>query len=212
MSGRGRGSNVERSALDKFLTPEAMLTPGAAGGTTMLIANALANNFGLPPSYIGLLLSFLFGLLVLASARELWLRVIYYVLNSLIIFCIAFGSGNLIASNGNRTHGFLSIFAPAYAAVDSTGELQKLRDEYTKLDAEHNNEVAKLSSLQKNGAPQSDIDKQNSLINDLQQKIAANLRSQVLLLEQQQRNEVVQSTPGVSQSSFFNTWTNPFKF
>ena len=42
------GGNLQ---LDKFLSPEAMLTPGAAGGITMLIANALANNFGFTPSY-----------------------------------------------------------------------------------------------------------------------------------------------------------------
>ena len=35
------------SDMEKFLTPESMLTPGLAGGMTMGITNALAFQFGL---------------------------------------------------------------------------------------------------------------------------------------------------------------------
>jgi hypothetical protein len=55
---------VVGSPIDKFLTPEAMLTPGAAGGVVMLIATVISHNFGLVPlytSYLGLVLSFVFG-------------------------------------------------------------------------------------------------------------------------------------------------------
>lgn len=57
MNGQG-----QEGALDKFLTPETMLMPGAAGGLTVIIANALSNTFGVSPSYIGLAISFLRGL------------------------------------------------------------------------------------------------------------------------------------------------------
>src|ERR1700753_1930481 len=43
--------------FDSFLTPEAMLTPGVAGAMTMMITNALWQNFALPPAYTGLALS-----------------------------------------------------------------------------------------------------------------------------------------------------------
>ena len=46
-----------------------MLTPGVAGAMTMMITNALWQNFALPPAYTGLALSFIFGLLVLAAAK-----------------------------------------------------------------------------------------------------------------------------------------------
>jgi hypothetical protein len=103
--------------IDKFLSPEAMLTPGVAGGTTMVIANALANNFEILSrnrSGVGLLLSFIFGLLVMTSPRQWWVRITYYVLNSLIIFCVAFGSGNLLVAPSAQGPGDTAyILVPA---------------------------------------------------------------------------------------------------
>src|SRR5438309_9701336 len=46
-----------------------MLTPGIAGGVTMLIANALWVAFSLPPRWTSLVLSFLLGLLVFVATR-----------------------------------------------------------------------------------------------------------------------------------------------
>ncbi|MDR3525597.1 MAG: hypothetical protein P4L66_16015 [Acetobacteraceae bacterium] len=224
------GSGGGGGALDKFLTPEAMLTPGAAGGITMLIANTLAKNFGLPPSYIGLALSFLFGLLVMASARKWWIQGIYYVLNSLIIFCVAFGSGNLVAAKGERGHDgtSLSLVAPAYADEPVPSPLQTLRDDYAKLDAEYNKEVDALAALQKNGALQSEIDRQNAVIQDLQQKKAANLSLQATALQQLlnadhdithgpgPNNAIAKTVPNQGilggPNSFFRQWVSPFNF
>jgi hypothetical protein len=104
--------------INQFLVPEAMLTPGIAGGTIMVIANALAFNFGVPNyrSSLGLLLSFMFGTLVITSQRQWWTRIIYYVINSLIIFCVAFGAGNLAAtSNLDNVKSVNLVFPSAYA-------------------------------------------------------------------------------------------------
>ena|SRR5258708_3591159 len=82
--------------VDEFLQPKAMLTPGIAGGLTMLITNAVTSQFGLLPNYTGLGISFLFGLLVLytsASIPRLQLLA-YYVLNSLVIFSVAIGTNH----------------------------------------------------------------------------------------------------------------------
>jgi hypothetical protein len=242
MRGARTGQPAEDGGtLDKFLTPEAMLTPGAAGGITMLIANALANNFGFTPSYIGLALSFLFGLLVMASVRKWWIRTTYYVLNSLVIFCVAFGSGNLVASKSAKARGetSLSLISPAYAQdngvasnSDAVRNLVALRDDYAKLDARYKKEAEALSALQKNGAPQEDIDKQIALIQDLQNQKATNLQLQEKTLSEiavrvSPNGEVAKGIndaardlsrgPGPNNeirrsNSFFRPWDNPFRF
>src|SRR5207249_12012384 len=67
-----------------------MLTPGIAGGITMLIANALWVAFSLPPRWTSLVLSFLLGLLAFVATKiPLWQRAVYYLLNSLIIFSVS---------------------------------------------------------------------------------------------------------------------------
>src|SRR2546422_1640859 len=71
-----------------------MLTPGIAGGVTMLIANALWVAFSLPPRWTSLALSFLLGLLVFVATTRVpvWQRAVYYLLNSLIIFSVSIGT------------------------------------------------------------------------------------------------------------------------
>src|SRR5256885_9586055 len=71
-----------------------MLTPGIAGGVTMLIANALWVAFSLPPRCTALVLSFLLGLLVFVATPRppVWQRAVYYLLNSLIIFSVTIGT------------------------------------------------------------------------------------------------------------------------
>lgn len=81
--------------IQSFLTPESMLTPGAAGALTMMITNTIAFHFSMPRAWVGLLISFIFGLLVLVSARKLLPKIVYYILNSLIIFCVAVGANGL---------------------------------------------------------------------------------------------------------------------
>ncbi len=76
-----------------FLNPKSMITPGVAGGIVMLITNSLIGQFDLSGPKVALGLSFLVGTLVfLAKTVPPWQRVIYYVLNSLIIFATATGT------------------------------------------------------------------------------------------------------------------------
>ena len=85
---------MERVKVEEFLQPKAMLTPGIAGGVTMLIANALWVAFSLPPRWTSLVLSFLVGLLVFVAKGgvPVWQRAVYYVLNSLVIFSVSIGT------------------------------------------------------------------------------------------------------------------------
>lgn len=123
-------------ASKEFLTPGSMVTPGFAGGMTMAITNVLCSQFGIlapGPAYLGLALSFLFGLLVWASTETpRLLRVIYYVLNSLVIFVVAVGSNTVggatagparqlvsLATSESRPGGFL--ISSAIAQVTSPG-------------------------------------------------------------------------------------------
>src|SRR5438046_8084113 len=71
-----------------------MLTPGIAGGVTMVIANALWVAFSLPPRWTSLVLSFVVGLLVFVAKGGVpgWQRAVYYVLSSLIIFSVRIGT------------------------------------------------------------------------------------------------------------------------
>src|SRR5438445_10975674 len=85
---------MEKVRVEEFLQPKAMLTPGIAGGVTMLIANALWVAFSLPPRWTSLVLSFLLGLLVFVATTRVpvWQRAVYYLLNSLIIFSVSIGT------------------------------------------------------------------------------------------------------------------------
>ncbi len=101
-----------------FLNPRSMLTPGFAGGLTVLINNALAGAFGLPGNYLGysaLAVSALFATLVLASGVPLVQRIVFYVLNTLIIFCVAMGSNTTARELRNPNATALMLVARAYA-------------------------------------------------------------------------------------------------
>lgn len=83
----------------EFLNPSSMMTPGVAGAVTMTVANTVTLQFGLTepwPATVALIVSFLFGLLVLtAEAMPAWRKLAYYVANSLIIFTVAVGTNTL---------------------------------------------------------------------------------------------------------------------
>lgn len=105
--------------LSDFLNPASMLTPGIAGSLTMMIANTLSAALGWSPSSVGLALSFLLGTLLINSAVSLWPKVVYYVVNSLIIFCMAFGTANIAANatahDPSVQGAGLSLIGSAYA-------------------------------------------------------------------------------------------------
>jgi len=82
----------------EFLNSRSMLTPGLAGALTMTISNALWLEFGLPQKYVGIAISFLIGVLIVFSDKALikfWQRLVFCVLNSLLIFSIAAGITNI---------------------------------------------------------------------------------------------------------------------
>jgi hypothetical protein len=79
--------------LSDFLNPNSMITPGAAGAFTMMITNTLCQQFAqLHLGFTGLVVSFLFGAVVFGAGVSVPARMMYYVINSLIIFTVAMGS------------------------------------------------------------------------------------------------------------------------
>jgi hypothetical protein len=114
-------ANGNANSFQDFLTPEAMLTPGVAGSLTMMITNALATNFSLPRAWLGLALSFVFGLLVLVAAKSMLQKAVFYVLNSLVIFCVAVGANGLGTGGAPvQARALLLGIAPAYAQTGGT--------------------------------------------------------------------------------------------
>lgn len=101
-------------AKDLFLTPESMITPGLAGATIAFICRAVESNFhfGRYISHFELLLSFALGLLIVVNSRPLLLKIVYYFVNSLIIFGVS--AGAMQTASGNQA-ARLEIFSPAYA-------------------------------------------------------------------------------------------------
>jgi hypothetical protein len=101
----------EASAMNEFFNPKSMMTPGVAGGLVMLITNSLISNFSIlldvAPG-ISLLFSFIIGILVLIKNLETPLshRLIYYIVNSLVIFAVATGTntvGRVVAERKSST-------------------------------------------------------------------------------------------------------------
>jgi hypothetical protein len=101
----------------EFLNPNSMITPGAAGAFTMVIANTLCQQFAqLPLNYTGLAVSFMFGAVVFGYGASLVSRMVYFLINSLIIFVVANGSnaiGVRISGPDNVKTASLAIEQPA---------------------------------------------------------------------------------------------------
>jgi hypothetical protein len=103
--------------MNEFLNAKSMVTPGVAGGLTMLIAATLSSQFGLPAKWTGLTVSFLIGFLTALADKELSIvqRGTLCVLNSLIIFSIAVGAntvGTAATANVRTTQVYESAPAP----------------------------------------------------------------------------------------------------
>ena len=88
-----------------FFEPRSMLTPGVAGAFTMMITNAVAANFGLPPGYSALAISALFALVVFLRAKQgrWYQRLLCMVLNSAVIFAMAVGTNQAGLAVANST-------------------------------------------------------------------------------------------------------------
>jgi hypothetical protein len=114
--------------FDQFLTPEAMLTPGAAGAMTMMITNALALNFDTHRALTGLVLSFMFGAVVFVASRNIWQKGLFYVLNSLIIFCVALGTNAIGVTRSGSVSLSSAAFARASVDTSNDARAQALRE------------------------------------------------------------------------------------
>jgi hypothetical protein len=92
-----------------FFNPSSMMTPGIAGAMTMTITNTFVRQFeSIEPwsAMVALIVSFLFGLLVVAAkTMPYWQRLIYYILNSFIIFTVSVGSNTLGQAGGDSHAG-----------------------------------------------------------------------------------------------------------
>jgi hypothetical protein len=88
--------------MQEFINPKSMLTPGVAGSLMMFLVNGIAFQFPeLPHRYLALFLSFLIGAIVWFSetgGKSVVLqKAVYWILNSLVIFVVGFGTANLAA-------------------------------------------------------------------------------------------------------------------
>jgi hypothetical protein len=126
--------NHANGNFDQFLTPESMLTPGIAGSMSMMIGNTLQHQFHISNGWSILVLSFVFGLLVLATNQSLLKRSVYYVLNSLVIFCVAAGAISVSSGGDDKQQAAAFLLIPSAYAQQSTADMQA---EYKKLSAQY---------------------------------------------------------------------------
>jgi len=146
-------SNPSNSVLDSFLTPEAMLTPGVAGALTMMITNALGVSFATPRAWTALLLSFLFGLLVLVANKDFLTKGVFYVLNSLVIFCVANGANGVGAASRNAA---LNLAGPAWAQTVSVAS-NDLQSTYKNLSDQYDDLSKKIEAAKNTSASKDDV-------------------------------------------------------
>ena len=164
---RAELDGIGKTQIDQFLVPEAMLTPGVAGGMIMVISNALSNNFEFNAherGYLGLALSFIFGLLIINSSTKLMFRIVYYVANSFIIFAVAFGTGTLASTSELGEIKADILVSEAYAQAPNSPNSQesdKSRDEPNR-EAEQNKRRNNSSTRDDSGNAQPPTRKSNS--------------------------------------------------
>ena len=162
----GSGPAATAEPLNDFLNPNSMLTPGFAGGLTMMITTVICRFFELQPAYTGLAVSAMFGALVLVGAAS-WLRkAIYYVLNTLIIFCVAMGSGNFAHNLEDRRQvaalPVLALVASAHAEPAASGsstepeavlrEVEAIKRDRSLSDAQKIQELKRMLDVERTGS------------------------------------------------------------
>ena len=123
-----------------------MLTPGIAGGIVMLITQSLSNSFQWPLAITAIALSFLVGLLVfITTSIPVWQRIVFYVLNSLIIFSVAVGTSAAASGRGSASgHGS----EPNQVAA-AEADLAKAKEQLTQLESSERQlkeSIAKLAA------------------------------------------------------------------
>ena len=138
--------------MNEFLNPKSMLTPGVAGSLMMFLVNGIGCQFPeLSMRYLALGISFLIGSVVWFSEIEgrapMVQKGIYWVLNSLVIFVVGFGTSNLAADATSGPQppphvGYLLMTTEAQAAGDDVtppipAEIQALNEKLARERAEN---------------------------------------------------------------------------
>lgn len=201
--------NAPAGPLDQFLTPEAMLTPGVAGAMAMMITNALGANFNMSLSWTALILSFVFGLLSIVTNKPIYTKLLFYVLNSLVIFCVASGANHIGLKTQTASLGIaayaqstvplneLDACAVIYSKIASKlGEIDNARssgqpnDVVQKLYGDYNDLIAQGKAITGCGA----VGGGNSVINNPSQITGG-------------PNSLTNKTPAINnRSGFFKQW------
>jgi hypothetical protein len=112
--------------MEEFLNPKSMITPGVAGGVMMFLVNGLTSAFPeMPPRYLALALAFVIGAFVVMRATGIKRleRALYWVVTSLVIFVVGYGTNHLgqaalEAATGGAGPVSLSSFLPSAQAQD----------------------------------------------------------------------------------------------
>jgi hypothetical protein len=108
--------------MNDFLNPKSMMTPGAAGALVMFLSNAVCFQFPeLSPRWAGLILSLLMGSIVVTAAKLKPVQAAGFgLINSLIIFAVAFGSAGVASKATNpATNAVAAVFDHLIAPADA---------------------------------------------------------------------------------------------
>ena len=113
--------------VEAFLNPNSMMTPGILGGMVTVAGNGLAHLALVDPLYIALVLSFLFGASAIIQSGNVLQKVVFYIMNSFIIFSVALGANNVgvalnpnPAQRGGTSQVMLGLVSSAYAGDQSS--------------------------------------------------------------------------------------------
>lgn len=152
--------------MQDFLNPKSMVTPGVAGAFMMFLVNGL--NFHFPEMsarFTALGISFLIGASVVFYSQQLkqnpvYVKGVYWVLNSLVVFVVGFGTTNLAVDAAKAQQAYLpSIIASAHAQVDkkagtkAAGNPAQLKAELEKSQLENERLRNQIEQMQKDNAP-----------------------------------------------------------
>ncbi|MBX3641000.1 MAG: hypothetical protein KF888_10945 [Nitrosomonas sp.] len=78
--------------MNNFISSRSVITPGVAGSATTMITGTLVTTFGFPGAITALIVSFVFGLMVLADESvTIYYKIIFYIISSVTIFSVAVG-------------------------------------------------------------------------------------------------------------------------
>lgn len=138
---------------EEFINPKSMMTPGIAGGIVTLISNTLWFHFELPAKWVALFLSVLIGVLIIRELVEkIPLKLLYLILNSLIIFSVSMGANtagkNIEKNSKDKMSGMIKlVVSNAYAGAEES-ECDSYIDEIVELKEKNKRTVSMLENFQ----------------------------------------------------------------